>query len=81
MWAERKIVQNAVFHGKRHDNSILKCKSYCREILLLLRRLLLRPLGLGFLAGRIFPDFIFELPGLFADLVAGFFLVCVEKVP
>ena len=22
--AERKIVQNAIFHGKRHDNKILK---------------------------------------------------------
>ena len=28
-WAggpERKIVQNAIFHGKRHDNKILKVK-------------------------------------------------------
>ena len=24
--AERKIVQNALFHGKRHDNKILKVK-------------------------------------------------------
>ena len=24
--AERKIVQNAIFHGKRHDNKILKVK-------------------------------------------------------
>ena len=23
---ERKIVQNAIFHGKRHDNNILKVK-------------------------------------------------------
>ena len=26
MGAERKIVQNAIFHGKRHDNKILKAK-------------------------------------------------------
>ena len=25
--AERKIVQNAIFHGKRHDNQILKVKN------------------------------------------------------
>ena len=24
--AERKMVQNAIFHGKRHDNKILKVK-------------------------------------------------------
>ena len=32
--------KNAVFRGKRHDNKILNCKFYCREILLSLRRLL-----------------------------------------
>ena len=26
--AERKIVQNAIFHGKRHDNKILKVKYF-----------------------------------------------------
>ena len=25
--AERKIVQNAIFHGQRHDNKILKVKT------------------------------------------------------
>ena len=40
MGAERKIVQNAVLRGKRHNNKILNSKMYCREILLSLRRLL-----------------------------------------
>ena len=29
--AERKIVQNAIFHGKRHDNKILKVKTLIVE--------------------------------------------------
>ena len=38
--AERKIVQNAVFRGKRHDNKILKSLISFSKILLSLRRLL-----------------------------------------
>ena len=38
--AERKIAQNSIFHGKRHDNNFLKVNFYCREILLSWRRLL-----------------------------------------
>ena len=37
---EENRPKNDVFHGKRHDNRILKGKFYCREILLSLRRLL-----------------------------------------
>ena len=30
--AERKIVQNTIFHGKRHDNKSFNVNFYCREI-------------------------------------------------